>query len=211
MPPKNSHSRRRNDQYKQPECCKQLQRQKSPFHSFFRVHRVAHSWCEIRSIIPMWRCQGRHRLAARHRHGGVSLWRRWSLVARHGALGRRSRRPPLEGQPPFPNGKEAGAETCTVSGTEKRFSLANGQGSARGAHRVSKSPSPGPGTHFQNDELTPISPINPRTLHQHHRRPMHGQFSPPTHTPTPIHHALRHNAQCSDLGAHRCERGQLQS
>ena len=38
-------------------------------------------------------------------------------------------------------------------------------------------PLPGPRTQFLNDELAPVSPINPRIVHQHHRQPMHGQFS----------------------------------
>ena len=52
------------------------------------------------------------------------------------------------------------AETCAVPATERRSSLANGQRGSQGAHQVSRSPSPGPRTQFQNDELAPISPTN---------------------------------------------------
>ena len=79
----------------------------------------------------------------------------------------------------LPNAKEATAETCAVQTTERRSSLANGPRGAQGAHRVSKSPSPVPRTQFQNDEHAPISPIDPRVAHQHHRRTIHGQFSRP--------------------------------
>ena len=76
----------------------------------------------------------------------------------------------------LPNTKEASAETCAPT-TGRRSILASGQRGAQGAHRVSKSHSPGPRTQFQNDETAPISPIDARITHQHHRRPMHGQFS----------------------------------
>ena len=53
------------------------------FTKHFSVHTAAQSWCETRSFVPSWRCQDRRRSAARHRHGGVSLWRREPFVACH--------------------------------------------------------------------------------------------------------------------------------
>ena len=118
----------------------------------------------------------------RYRHGGQRL-----LVETLASCGSPlSSRPLITDAPAgrrtwptaLPNAKEAGAETCTVPATEGRSTLASGQRGGQGAHRVSKKrPSTGPRTQFQNDELAPISPINPRIAHQHHRRPMHGQFS----------------------------------
>ena len=49
---------------------------------------LPHKAIFTRFFVHSWRCQDRRRSAARHRHGGVSLWRRWLLVARHLALGR---------------------------------------------------------------------------------------------------------------------------